>query len=85
MNYKTALVAGLICQGAGVLAFGPEAYTVCGGYIDQWQKLAPYPRLTMYALVWIVFTPIVWQSLAVWQKTIVPPYLGTGTWFSVYS
>ncbi|DBA95223.1 TPA: Na+/Pi symporter, variant 2 [Trebouxia sp. C0006] len=30
----------------------------------------------MYSLMWIVATPVIWQALAVWQKTIVPPYLG---------
>ncbi|KAL0049121.1 hypothetical protein WJX82_007032 [Trebouxia sp. C0006] len=74
--YRTALVLGLICQSLGLIVFGPEGYPVFGGFIDQTSKFAAYPRLTMYSLMWIVATPVIWQALAVWQKTIVPPYLG---------
>jgi len=76
--YRTALVLGLICQSLGLIVFGPEGYPVFGGFIDQTSKFATYPRLTMYSLMWIVATPVIWQALAVWQKTIVPPYLGVG-------
>jgi len=76
--YRTALVLGLICQSLGLIVFGPEGYPVFGGFIDQRSKFATYPRLTMYSLMWIVATPVIWQALAVWQRTIVPPYLGVG-------
>ncbi len=76
--FKTALVLGVICQSLGVLIFGAEEYTVYGGLQDQSKKLAPCPRVTMYSLMWIVVTPVIWQALAIWQKTLVPAYLGTG-------
>lgn len=76
--YRIALLLGLICHSLGLIVFGPEAYPVFGGYIDQRSNFATYPRLTMYSLMWIVVTPVIWQALAVWQRTIVPPYLGVG-------
>lgn len=78
VSYRTALVLGLICQSLGLIVFGPEAYRVLGGYIDQRSKFATYPWLTMYSLMWIVTTPVIWQALAVRQRTTVPPYLGVG-------
>ena len=76
--FKIALVLGVICQSLGVLVFGPEEYNLYGGLLDQSKKLAPYPRVTLYSLMWIVLTPVIWQALAIWQKTLVPAYLGTG-------
>lgn len=32
----------------------------------------------MYALMWMVIVPVIWQLLAIWHKTLVPPYLGLG-------
>ena len=78
VSYRTALILGVICQSAGALAFGAEKYTVFGDLLQQWTKLEPYPRLTAYALMWIVAVPVVWQVLAVWQAVPVPAYLGTG-------
>ena len=37
-----------------------------------------YPGLCMYAMMWIVVTPVIWQALAIWQVVLVPAYLGTG-------
>jgi len=76
--FKIALVLGVICQSLGVLVFGPEEYIVYGGLLDQSNKLAPHPREAMYSLMWIVVTPVIWQALSIWQKTLVPAYLGTG-------
>ena len=76
--FKVALVLGVICQSLGVLVFGPEEYIVYGGLLDESNKLAPYPREAMYSLMWIVVTPVIWQALSIWQKTLVPAYLGTG-------
>ena len=84
VSMRTALILGVICQCLGNILFGPEEYTVYGGFIDSWHKLAPYPGLTLYSLMWIVFTPVIWQALAIWQKTLVPAYLGAGTLVSVY-
>ena len=78
VSYRTALILGVICQSVGALAFGAEEYTVFGDLLQQWTKLEPYPRLTVYALMWIVSVPVVWQVLAVWQAVLVPAYLGTG-------
>ncbi len=78
LSYRTALILGVICQSAGALAFGAEKYPVFGDLLQQWTKLEPYPRLTAYALMWIVAVPLVWQVLAVWQAVPVPAYLGTG-------
>ncbi|KAL0049305.1 hypothetical protein WJX82_010880 [Trebouxia sp. C0006] len=75
--FKVALVLGVICQSLGVLVFGPEEYIVYGGLLDESNKLAPYPREAMYSLMWIVVTPVIWQALSIWQKTLVPAYLGT--------
>ena len=52
--------------------------TLSGDLLQQWTKLEPYPRLTAYALMWIVAVPVLWQVLAVWQAVPVPAYLGTG-------
>ena len=78
MSFKTALILGLICQSIGLMLFGPESYFLYGGLMTHWNKLAPYPRVTMYSLMWIVVMPVIWQSLAIWRKTLVPPYLGNG-------
>ena len=81
--FKIALVLGVICQSLGVLVFGPEEHSLYGGLLDQSNKLAPYPGVTLYSLMWIVVTPVIWQALAIWQKTLVPAYLGTGTSLSL--
>ena len=67
----------MTCQSLGIILFGSGAYALYGGYIDQYNQLSPQPSLTMYSLMWIVVTPVIWQSLAIWQKTLVPAYLGT--------
>ncbi len=78
LKYRTAVILGLVCQTVGVLAFGPENYTVYGGFLGDWTRLKAYPELTLYALMWIDITPVVWQSLAIWHRILVPAYLGTG-------
>lgn len=78
LSCRTALVVGLICQSAGVLAFGPGAYTVYSGYLDHWEMVEPYPRLTMYTLMWMVVTPVIWEALAIWQMILLPAHLGLG-------
>ena len=78
MTYRTALILGLICQSIGVLAFGPLAYPAYGGFLTQQNMLELYPGLCMYAMMWIVVTPVIWQALAIWQVVLVPAYLGTG-------
>ena len=82
--YKAALILALIFQSLGAIVFGPEAYTVNGGLLVQWNKLAPYPGVTMYSLMWIVVTPVVWQALAIRQKTLLPAYLMTGVHASLF-
>ncbi len=76
VSYRTAIILGVICQSAGALAFGAEKYTVFGDLLQQWTKLEPYPRLTAYALMWIVAIPVVWQVLAVWQAVPIPEQVG---------
>ena len=68
----------MICQTAGVLAFGPRTYTTFGGFLDETTELKSHPQLVLYALMWTVVTPVVWQSLAIWRQILVPAYLGTG-------
>ena len=79
VNYERAVILGLICQCAGVLAFGPETYPIFESYLDKWSRLEPYPRLTAYALMWTIITPLLWQTFAIWQAVPIPPFLGAGT------
>ncbi len=82
VTYRTAVILGLICQSAGMLAFSPSTYTVYDGFLAHWDMLEQCPLLTMYALMWMVTTPVIWQALAIWQRMLVPLYLGTGTCFA---
>ncbi|KAL0050078.1 hypothetical protein WJX82_004015 [Trebouxia sp. C0006] len=77
IKYRTAVLLGVICQTAGVLAFGPRTYTIFGGFLDGTTELKSHPQLTLYAIMWTVVTPVVWQSLAIWRQILVPAYLGT--------
>ena len=78
VKYRTAVVLGGLCQIAGVLAFGPRTYTVYGGFLDTVFDLNMHPELTLYAIMWTVITPVVWQLLAIRFQILVPAYLGTG-------
>ena len=78
VTYRTAVVLGGLCQVAGVLAFGPRTYTVYGGFLDTVFDLNMHPELTLYAIMWTVITPVVFQLLAIRCQILVPAYLGTG-------
>ena len=78
VKYRSAVLLGCICQLAGVLAFGPRTYTVYGGFLRSVFNLDAQPRLTLYAIMWTVITPMVWQFLAIRCRILVPSYLGTG-------
>ena len=78
VSYERAVILGLICQCAGALAFGPESYPIFETYLDKWSRLEAYPRLTAYALMWTIVTPVLWQALAIWQAVPIPPFLGAG-------
>ncbi len=78
VKYRTAVVLGVICQTAGVLAFGSRTYTVYGGFLDNIQQLELHPQLTLYAIMWTVITPVIWQFLAIWFQILVPAYLAIG-------
>ena len=78
VSYERAVILGLICQCAGTLAFGPESYPIFESYLDKWSRLEPYPRLTAYALMWTIITPVLWQALAIWQAVPIPPFFGAG-------
>ena len=77
VQYRTALVLGVIGQAIGMTAFGPENYTVFSGLLNDWMSLQPYPRLTLYTLMWITVTPIAWHFLSIWRKILLPGYLAT--------
>ena len=77
VQYKTALFLGVIGQAIGMIAFGPENYSVFSGLLTDWTSLQPYPRLTLYALMWILVTPIIWHFLSIWHKMLLPGYLAT--------
>lgn len=78
VKYRSAVLLGCISQLAGVLAFGPRTYTVYGGFLSSVFTLDAQPRLTLYAIMWTVITPVVWQFLAIRWRVLVPVYLGTG-------
>lgn len=78
VNYRTAVILGIVCQTAGVLAFGPHTYTIYGGFLDSVTELKAHPELTLYAIMWTTITPVIWQALAIWWQILVPAYLGTG-------
>ena len=78
LKYRTAVLLGGLSQLAGVLAFGPRTYTIYGGFLSADFDFNAQPELMLYAVMWTVITPVVWQLLAIrWQK-LVPTYLGTG-------
>ena len=77
VHYKTALLMGTIGQAIGMTAFGPEDYSIFSGLVTDWTSLQPYPRLTLYALMWITVTPIIWHFLSIWRKILLPGYLAT--------
>lgn len=78
ITYRSAVLLGCICQLAGVLAFGSRTYTVYGGFLSSVFDFNAQPELTLYAIMWTVITPVVWQFLAIRWHILVPVYLGTG-------
>lgn len=78
VSYKTAIILGLVGQAVGILAFGPESFRPYGDLLDHRQQLPSHPAETMYALMWSLIVPLVWQIAAVQQKMILPMYLGPG-------
>ena len=78
VKYRTAVILGVLCQVAGALAFGPRTCTIYGGFLDDLMSVKAHPGLTLYAIMWTVITPVVWQFLAIWQQILVPAYLATG-------
>lgn len=83
VEYRSAVLLGSICQLAGVLAFGPRTYTIYGGFLNPKFVSHTQPDLMLYATMWTVITPVVWQLLAIRRQILVPTYLGTGTSWSV--
>ena len=78
VTYRTAVVVGIVFQAVGMLAFGPETYTAFSGMLDDWTVLQRYPaRLTLYVLMWIQVTPIIWHGLSIWRRMLLPSYLAT--------
>lgn len=77
IQYRTAVLVGVVFQAAGMLAFGPETYTIFSGLLSNWHVLQPYPRATLYTLMWIQVTPIIWHSLSIWRRMLLPGYLAT--------
>lgn len=77
-KYRSAVLLGCIGQLVGVLAFGPRNYTVYGGFLSSVLKLDAHPGLTLYATMWTLITPVVWQFLAIRWRILVPIYLGFG-------
>ena len=78
VKYRSAVLLGSICQLAGVLAFGPRTYTIYGGFLSTKFVFNTQPDLMLYAIMWTVITPVVWQLLAIRRQILVPTYLGTG-------
>lgn len=73
ISYRTAVIVGILCQAAGRLAFGPETHTVFSGLLDDWHVLQHYPpRVTLYVLMWIQFSPVVWHALSIWRRKLLP-------------
>ena len=77
IQYRTAALIGVIFQAIGMLAFGPETYTIFSGLLSNWHVLQPHPRATLYILMWIQITPIIWHSLSIWHRMLLPGYLAT--------
>ena len=77
VHYKTDLLLGTVGQAIGMTAFGPESYSVFSSLLTDWTSLQPYPRLTLYALMWILVTPTIRHFLSIWRKTLLPGYLAT--------
>ena len=77
IQYRTAVIVGIIFQAAGMLAFGSETYTVFSGLLSDWHVLQLHPRATLYTFMWIQITPVIWHSLAIWQRMLLPGYLAT--------
>ena len=78
VTYRTALCLGCVCQLVGILAFGPRSYTIYGGFLRSLRDLGDRPELTLYAIMWALITPVIWQLLAIKRQLLVPPFLGTG-------
>lgn len=80
IQYRTAVVIGVVFQAVGMLAFGSETYTVFSGMLDDWSELQQYPaRLTLYVLMWIQVTPVIWHALSIWRRMLLPGYIATST------
>ena len=78
VKYRTAAILGTVGQTVGMLAFGPSSYALFGGFLTDQTKVQAYPELTLYAIAWTVIAAAVWQCLAIWQRILVPTYIGTG-------
>lgn len=73
ISYRTAVIVGVFCQAVGRLAFGPETYYVFGGLLVDSHVLQQYPpRMTLYVLMWIQVTPVIWHALSIWRKMLLP-------------
>ena len=77
VHYKTALILGVIGQAVGMLAFGDETFAPFHGLLRTLEHVQLQPRLTLYALMWITVTPVVWHGLAIWQRLLLPGHLAT--------
>lgn len=78
VTYKTATILGLLGQAVGTLAFGTGKYNPFDQFLSNGERLAPYRNQTMYALMWVVVVPLLWDIAAIRQKIVAPLYLGTG-------
>lgn len=78
IQYRSALIIGIVFQAAGRLAFGPGTYTIFSGLLDDWHVLKQYsPRLSLYALMWIQVTPVILHALSIWRRMLLPGYIAT--------
>ena len=78
VSYKTAVLLGLFGQTLGMICFGDNTYNAYGQFLTDKQPLQAHPLLTMYALMWVTVVPILWHLAGIWQKIILPVYLGNG-------
>lgn len=78
VSYRKAVLLGLVGQTVGMIAFGPNTYSAYGQFLISTDQLQKYPMLTMYAMMWMIAVPLLWHIMAIWQKIILPVYLGTG-------
>ena len=78
LTYRTAVIVGIVFQAVGMLAFGSETYTVYSDVLRDWTFLQQYPpRLTLYVLMWIQVTPVIWHALSIWRRMLLPGYVAT--------